>query len=219
VLGILHQSVRTRRTVATNLSVIDRAYGAMETLVRDLECMHTFDSRAYLIVEVHGFNDVEEDGTSIAFPCQTPLRVSEHFREKPGLLEIAYLVGEDPAGKGRLRVFRRELEIETETGARAIRMSDEGLVLLVDGLTQFRMEFLSADEAAVAREGGVPEWVSEWEPTFGSGGLPVAVRLHVTAAADRGDGPAFTLERTVRLPVKDVATETLDTALKESLNL
>ena len=77
----------------------------------------------------------------------------------------------------------------------------------------------SADEAAVVQEGGEPEWVSQWEPTFGSGGLPVAIRLYVTAADDRGDGQAFTLERTLRLPVKDVARETLDTALKESLNL
>lgn len=217
LMQVFHGAIRNRETVITNLSVIDEAHGAMEILVRDLESMHTYDSRTYLMVDVQPFDEAE--GTSIAFPTSTPVRVSEHFRERPGLVEIAYLVGPDPDTEGAMRVFRRELEIETDTAAQAIRLANEGLVLLVSGLSEFHMTFLSTDEAELAQEGGEPEFADRWESGFGTEKLPVAIEVVMTVGGHQAGAPMMTLTRTIRLPVADVSQQTLQEQLSASLGL
>jgi len=213
--GVFHASVRARSAVTRNLDVIDRAYGAMEILIRDLEAIHAFDSRAYLMVETNDFDG--RTGTSIAFPTSDNLRVSEHLREKPGLMEAAYLVGPDPENEGALRLFRRELEIETDEMATTIRMANEGLVLLADGLQEFHMEFLSAEAAADAAERGTePEFTDAWEGGFGTDKLPVAIRITMVVGHH---GPTMTLRRTVKIPTQDVDAETLQPLLKASLGI
>jgi len=213
--GVFHSSVRARSAVSRNLDVIDRAYGAMEILMRDLEAIHAFDSRAYLMVETNDFDG--RTGTSIAFPTSNGLRVSEHLREKPGLMEAAYLVGPDPETEGALRLFRREFEIETDEAATTIRTLNEGLVLLADGLQEFHMEFLSAEVAEEAAESGAePEFAEQWEGGFGTDKLPVAIRIAMVVGQD---GAAMTLRRTVRLPTQDVDAETLQPLLKASLGI
>lgn len=218
LLTIFDSSLQSRATVNQHIDVIDRAYGAAEMVVRDLESLHAFDSRAYLIVETHEFGDTT--GTSIAFPTATPIRVSQPFQEKPGLIEIAYLVGPDPDQEGRLRLFRRELEIETDTNAKEIRKADEGLVLLVSGLKEFRMEFLSADEVTASEEEDRDaEYADQWEGGFGTAALPVTIRLVMTAASPKDYQPEMTLQRTVRLPISNVSTEMLQEPLNSSLGI
>lgn len=214
---IYGQTVRSRDMVIGNLDVVDRAQSVIDLMVSDLEAMHTFDSRAYLFVDVVPFRETE--GTAIAFPTSSRVRVSEEQREVAGLMEVAYLVSEDPDHQGLLRVFRRELEIETDPNATAIRGSSDGLTLLVDGLKEFRMEFLSADALEDLPKGTEPEYVKEWQPGWGPEALPVAIRVIITVNDPKGAGKPLTLMRTVRLATGVVDTETLQEPLKKELGI
>ena len=89
----LTTSVMTRKKVEMKLDALARARGVMNLICDDLSRLHVYDSRAYLIIEKRQV--ARRQITSIAFSCLTPVRVSEELREKPGLVEIAYLVGED----------------------------------------------------------------------------------------------------------------------------
>ena len=192
--------------------------GAPEVFTRtQLEGMHTYDSRAYLLVENNAFG--ETTATAVAFPSSTPVRVSEEQRQRPGLIEVAYLIGESPEYQGKLRLFRRELAIETDPNQTVIRTTDDGLTLLVDAMTEFYMEFLSAEAIENAQAGLPPQFVDKWESGFGQEALPVAVRVTITMADPTGDSKPVTLERTVRLPTNDVAKETLQEDLEKSLGL
>jgi len=216
--GVFYSSVQARSAVGANLDVIDRAFGAMEILVRDLEAVHAFDSRAYLMVETNDFDG--RTGTSMAFPTSNVLRVSEHLREKPGLMEAAYLVGPDPETAGALRLFRRELEIETDADAASIRMADDGLVLLASGLQEFRAEFLDPETAEEAAEQGVePEFTDAWESGFGTDTFPLAIRILMVVGSDGKTGPAMTIQRTIRIPTQDLAQEALQKPLEASLGI
>ncbi len=219
LLNIVSSSIQARHTVETNISVIDRAYGAMDAIVKDLETMHVSDDRAYLLAEENRIYN--KNVTSIAFSCLTPVRVSEQLRERPGLVEIAYLVGPQPGSDNQLRLFRRELEIETNHDARQIRFSDEGLVLLVEHVDDFHLEFLSKEAAEEAREveGLEPEWTEQWVGGFGPENLPEAIRIVMTAGGEKVGAPDMTLHRTVRLADSDVEKSMLQATLEESLGL
>lgn len=216
LMEVKRSTVQARRSVDSTLRVIDEAQGAMDIIIRDMEAMHTYDSRAYLMVETLPFSKTQ--GTSIAFPTSTPVRISEPLRERPGLVEIAYLVDENPDGTGSLRLFRRELEVEPDPNATTIRLVGEGLVLFAEGLQEFHMEFLSAEEAERAQEGQVPQWTEEWESGFGQDKLPVAIRVTLTVMAPEEGGAPMTMKRTVRLPINDPAKETLQPLLETTLN-
>lgn len=216
--GVFMSSVNARDSVERNLSIMKRAHGVMEIIVRDIEDMHAFDSRAYFLAEVNSIADTE--ATNIAFPTVSPLRVMEALREKPGLMEIAYLTGEDPNHEGTLRLFRRELEVETDSSATAIRLTDEGLVLLSDRLAGFKITFLSADEAeAAAERNAEPVFVEQWEGGFGPEKLPVAIRVALTMSGEGPDSPRLEVKRTLRLPTQDVEEETLQAKMKEAMGI
>ena len=217
LMEIKRSSMQARRVVNSTLNVIDQADGGMDVLVRDLEAVHAFDSRAYLIVEKREV--AQRPITSIAFSCLTPIRVSEELREKPGLVEIAYLVGEDPNNENALAVFRRELTIETDRSAAEIRTSDQGLVLLADGLSELDMEFLPPPEEDEPANGRETEYVNEWEGGFGAENMPAAIRIRVSTDHNEDRDKALVFQRTVRLPIPTVTDETLQPALTEILEL
>ena len=218
LMGIFNSTLQARRTVEKHLSVIDRAYLAMDVLVRDLETMHVADSRTYLFVELRDFPSGR--ATSIAFPSTTEVRVSELLRQHPGLIEIAYLIGPDPDVPDALRVFRREAEVETNARVRQIRTEDKGLVLLVDAVKTFRMEFLSKQAASAATSTQTaPQFVERWDGRFGADTLPSAIRIILTVRSPEANGPEMTIERTVRLPQSNVYTEMLQYPLQKSLGI
>ena len=236
---VLTTSILARQRISQQLEVVDRATGTMDLLVQDLKQIHVYDSRAYLFVESPTVSG--KGVTSVAFACLTPVRVSDDLRERPGLIEVAYLVGEDPAHEGAMRVFRREMPIETDPRATSIRTSDHGLVLLADNLEDFHMEFLappaagtttgttagsgagttgpSATAVAAAAAAGTsaqPEFSETWAGGFGRAALPAAVRITVRARGE-GAGAPMQLERTVRLPVDNVENELLQSQLRSSV--
>jgi len=211
----LNGSIRTRRKIDQKLDELARARGVMNLICDDLSRLHVYDSRAYLIVEKHQV--AHRQITSIAFACLTPVRVSEELREKPGLIEIAYLVGQDPNDPNALALFRRELPIETDRSAGQIRISDQGLVLLADGLSELNMEFLpqpADDEPANGREA---EYVEEWEGGFGAENLPAAIRIRVSTDRRENRDKALVYMRTIRLPIPEITDEMLQPTLEESL--
>lgn len=217
IATIFTQTIRSRQMIIGHVDLVDRARGVMDLVVRDLADMHTFDSRAYFFVEVNDFGG--QNGTAIAFPSSTTTRVSKELRERPGLVEIAYLVGEQTGEQtGLLRLFRRELEVQTDTNVTSIEASDQGIVLLAEDVKAFRMEFLSAKAIAETEPGEDPEFVEEWESGHGTESIPVAIRVHLTVAGGRGVGD-LSFQRTVRLPTRDVATETLQGPLEQALGL
>ncbi|NIA22051.1 MAG: hypothetical protein GWP05_08855 [Anaerolineaceae bacterium] len=211
----LSGSVRTKRKIDQKLDALARARGVMNLICDDLSRLHVYDSRAYLIVEKRQV--AQRQVTSIAFPCLTPIRVSEELREKPGLLEIAYLVGQDPNDENALALFRRELPIETDRSARQIRTSDQGLVLLADGLSELNMEFLPQPTEDDPLNGRQAEYVQEWEGGFGVENMPAAIRIRVSTDHRENRDKALVYLRTVRLPIPAVTDEMLQPALKESL--
>jgi prepilin-type N-terminal cleavage/methylation domain-containing protein len=217
IATIFTHTIRSRQVIIGHIDMVDRARGIMDLVVQDLADMHTFDSRAYLFVEVNDFNG--QNGTAIAFPSATTTRVSKELRERPGLMEIAYLVGEQAGEQpGLLRLFRRELHVQTDTNVTSIEASDQGIVLLAEDVKEFRMEFLSAEAISETEEGEEPEFEEEWESGHGTESIPVAIRVHLTVAGGRMVGD-LTLQRTVRLPTRDVAMETLQGPLEQALGL
>ena len=213
----LDGSIKVRRKIDEKLDALARARGVMNLICDDLSRLHVYDSRAYLIVEKRQV--AQRQITSIAFSCLTPIRVSEELREKPGLVEIAYLVGEDPNNKNALAVFRRELTIETDRSALEIRTSDQGLVLLADGLSELDMEFLPPPEEDEPANGRETEYADEWEGGFGAENMPAAIRIRVSTDHNEDRDKALVFQRTVRLPIPAVTDETLQPALTESLEL
>jgi prepilin-type N-terminal cleavage/methylation domain-containing protein len=217
-IGIaMRTSVTTRSAVDRRLESLAKVRGVLDLVCDDLQQVHVYDSRAYLLVEKREV--AGKTVTSIAFPSATPIRVSEEMRERPGLIEIAYLVGQDPNNEKALAVFRRELAIETDRSAVAIRSSDQGLVLLADGLTEFDMDFLpqpGEDEPANGRQA---EYQDQWEGGFGVDKMPVAIRFRISADPQTDPQKALVFRRTVRLPTPDVNGEMLQPALNESLNV
>jgi len=213
----MQTSVTTRSAVDRRLESLAKVRGVLDLVCDDLQQVHVYDSRAYLIVEKR-----EVAGrtiTSLAFPCATPIRVSEEMRERPGLIEIAYLVGQDPNNEKALAVFRRELAIETDRSAVTIRSSDQGLVLLADGLTEFDMDFLpqpEEDEPANSRQA---EYEDQWEGGFGVDKMPVAIRFRLSTDPQEDREKALVFRRTVRLPIPDVNGELLQPPLNESLDV
>jgi type II secretory pathway component PulJ len=216
LVSIFHSSIQASQAVERHVSLISRAYGATDIIVKDLEAMHVYDSRAYLMVDVIPFS--RTTGTSIAFPTSTPVRVTEHLRDRPGLVEIAYLIATDPSNPETLWLFRRELEIETNRSAKEIRMADQGVVLLVDGLEAFHMEFLSQDASQSTEGVKDSDWVEKWDSGFGQSTLPAAIRISLTVGSKSG-GPQMAIQRTVRIPTPDISVETHEAALKRSLGL
>ena len=213
----LRGSVRVRQKIDQKLDALARARGVMNLICDDLSRLHVYDSRAYLIVEKRDV--AQRPITSIAFSCLTPIRVSEELREKPGLLEIAYLVGRDPNDQNALALFRRELTIETDRSANQIRASDQGLVLLADGLSELDMEFLPPPEEDDPANGRETEYVDEWEGGFGAENMPLAIRIRVSTDHNEDREKAQVFVRTVRLPIAEVLNEMLQPALNESLEL
>jgi type II secretory pathway pseudopilin PulG len=213
----MQTSVTTRNTVDRRLAALAQARGVLELICDDLQQVHVYDSRAYLIVEKRDV--ARRTITSIAFPCATPVRVSEEMQQRPGLIEIAYLVGQDPNNTNALAVFRREIGIETDRAAKQIRMSDQGLVLLADGLTEFNMEFLprpAEDDPANGREA---QFEDQWDGGFGVDTMPAAIRVRISNDPQQDRTKALVFQRTVRLPVPNVVDEMLQPALNESLDV
>jgi len=210
---IFRQTLMARKAVDENLSSIERATGSMDLLVRDLEQLHVYDTRAYFLIKQQDI--AGHKTTSVAFACLTLLRVSEDMRQKPGLIEVAYMVGADPKQDGALTVFRRELPIETNTSTTEIRDSSQGMVLLADGLTEFNVEFLPPSSTDPNEP--PPDFVTEWLGAFGADKMPQALRVRITAGGVAGR-PPMTLERTVRLPIASVSKEMLQPQLQNAVN-
>ncbi|MBN2584551.1 MAG: hypothetical protein JXL80_15925 [Planctomycetes bacterium] len=213
----LRTSVATRSAVDQRLTALAQARGVLDLICDDLQQLHVYDSRAYLMVEKREI--AGKTATSIAFPCATPVRVSEEMREKPGLIEIAYLVGQDPNNEDLLALFRRELSIETDRSATEISKSDQGLVLLADGLSEVNMEFLPQPTEEEPVNGREAEYVEEWEGGFGVDKLPVAIRLRISTDPREDRDKATVFCRTVRLPIPSVDDEMLQPPLNESLDV
>ena len=139
------------------------------------------------------------------------------MQEHPGLIEIAYLIGPDPQHQDRLRLFRREVEIETNRGATEIRTREDGLVLLVDGLKEFHMEFLKSDVTEAGLGAKESDYLATWPCGFGADKLPAAVRMTMVVASEAPGGGDLTLKRIVRIPATSVAQDTHADAVTKCL--
>ncbi len=222
---VYSQTVRNREMVLGNLDVVNRAENIMNLVVADLEAMHTFDSRAYLFVNDLELTVKDPDNPkqekqvvchAMAFPTTSNVRVTPDRIEAPGLMEVAYLIAPDPFHQGYLRLFRRELAIETQYGVQEMRTSEYGLTLLASDLRGFRLEFLSAKTVEETPAGQDMKYDDKWEPSWGPEKLPVAIRITLTVADPRDQSGDFTLKRVVRLCTNDVDTETLQSQLRDA---
>jgi hypothetical protein len=223
---VYSQTVRNREMVIGNLDTVNQAEDIMNLIVTDLEAMHTFDSRAYLFVNdlqltvkdpADQSREVEVVCHAIAFPTTSRVRVTPDRIDAPGLMEVAYLIDDkNPNHEGHLRLFRRELAIETQAGAQEMRTSEYGLTLLASDLRGFSLEFLSAETVKEAKAGEEMKYETKWDPSWGPEKLPVAIRITLTVADPRTQGSDFTLKRIVRLYTNDVDAETMQPQLKKA---
>jgi type II secretory pathway pseudopilin PulG len=208
-------TIRSRDKLEDRLSTLEAATGVMDLLTHDLEQIHVYDSRAYFMLSQQDITG--QKITSIAFPCLSPMRVSDDLRQNPGLIEVAYLAAQDPKNPNLIQVQRRELAIETNMAATTIRNSDQGLVLLADNLTQFTIDFLPPPLPVTnGSPSTVTDFTDQWTGGFGADKIPVAVRIQLTGGGTNG-GPSFSLERTIRMPISSVQTEMLESTMTSAL--
>lgn len=222
VMNLYQGSLRSRQKVSSAIETIDRVRGIVSLLSSDIEQMHVYDDRAYLLVDDLLIDNVES--TSIAFASLTGMRVSEEVRDYPGPIEVAYMVGRDEQNPGKLRLFRRELPISINRQETSIRTSLQGFVLLADNLEQVRLEFLpalAADDSTTTPE---DVWQKAWQKRFVRSdspdtALPRAARLILTAAAEGERTSPITVERIIRLPQPNAALEMRTDDITEAMGL
>ncbi len=222
LMSIYHGTFDHRQRVSSSIETVDRVRGIVSLLSSDLEQMHVYDDRAYLLVD-----DIDLDGrkvTSIAFPTLTGMRVSEEMQSHPGPMEVAYMVGRDDANPGKLRLFRRELSISINRQETSIRSSTQGFVLLADNLDEMRLEFLPALGEDTSARAIDDEWQPAWQRRFERSdspqtALPRAAKLTVTAAPVDGKGASTTVERIIRLPQPNAALEMRTPDLMEAMGI
>ncbi len=215
LMTMFSTTVSSREKIDDRLGTLEAATGVMDLLAHDLEQIHVYDTRTYFML-----NQQDTSGsklTSIAFPCLSGMRVSDDLRQNPGLIEVAYMASQDPKNPNLIVVQRREMAIETNLAANTIRNSDQGLVLLADNLTEFKIEFLPPPLPVANGQPPPPaEFKNEWTGGFGADKIPVAVRINLTGGGVNGS-PPFSLERIIRMPMISVQTEMLNATLTSAL--
>jgi type II secretory pathway component PulJ len=215
LMKMFSTTVLSREKIEDRLGTLEAATGVMDLLAHDLEQIHVYDSRTYFMLNQQDITGGKI--TSIAFPCLSPMRVSDDLRQNPGLIEVAYLASQDKKNPNLVVVQRREMPIETSMAAKTIRDSEQGLVLLADSLTQFSIDFLPPPAPVASGTASTStDFTDQWTGGFGADKIPVAIRIQLTGGGINGS-PPFSLERIIRMPELSVQTEMLNTTLTSAL--